>query len=151
MHTIDDTAVPSMLESRRIPGRRSFSGMAQFYLDHDVPADLAAFLSGAGYPTVPMRHLGTRRSPDSQHLLEAARSARTLVSHNKRDYLLLQDAWIGWSRAWSVDPHHSGMLLFPQISARRMFAAIRDLLAMSPELTNQVYLWTSQKTWEQAT
>lgn len=122
--------------------------MTGFYLDHDVPTDLAVFLTGAGYPSVTVRQLGTRTSPDSFHLLEAARSGRVLVSHNKRDYILLNDAWLRWSREWSIRPIHSGILLVPQISTTRLFAAIIELLDSGPDLTNRIYRWTSAGRWE---
>jgi predicted nuclease of predicted toxin-antitoxin system len=125
--------------------------VAAFYLDHDVPNDLAAFLQAAGHSAVTVRNLGTRRDKDSQHLLAAARSGRILITHNRDDYVLLQDAWVRWSVAWSVNPSHAGILIIPQMSARRMSAEIVSLVDSGPVLTNALYVWDRTAGWVRST
>jgi len=44
-------------------------------------------------------------------LLYAAERGWTIVTHNGKDFRLLQDAWLLWSHHWGKSRRHSGILV----------------------------------------
>lgn len=62
---------------------------------------------------VTAHELGLDAAPDGQQLLAAQSAQRILVSHNRKDFRLLHDAWYRWAEAWGVQPDHAGSLIVP--------------------------------------
>ncbi len=58
--------------------------------------------------------LGLHLAPDGHHLLMAAQAGRIFVTHNAKDFITMQDAWVRWSGAWGVTLMHAGILVIPQ-------------------------------------
>ena len=88
--------------------------MAGFHLDHDVSRYLVAPLRAFGRNVATARELGLEAATDGRQLLAAADAGRTLVSHNRKDFELLHDAWLRWTEAWNVQQQHEGVLILPQ-------------------------------------
>lgn len=76
--------------------------MALLYVDHDVSVLVAPLLRAKGHDIVVTSELGLGGESDSNHLLRAAQEGRILVSHNQRDYMLLNRAWLDWTEGWPV-------------------------------------------------
>ncbi len=87
--------------------------MAAFHLDHNVSAILAPLLLSGGHIATTAREMGMETARDERILLTAANCALIVVTHNVKDFRLLPDAWLRWSRAWRVEPIHAGILLIP--------------------------------------
>ena len=75
--------------------------MPSFYLDHDLDRRVPAALEAYGYSVVRTRELGLERAGDATQVLRASQDNRIFVTHNGRDFKLLQRAW----RLWAVPFH----------------------------------------------
>ena len=77
--------------------------MADFYLDNDVSLRLAPLLRSVGHRVTTTRELGLSAASDDAQLLTAARNGWILITHNRRDFMMLHDAWRTWPRvAWAA-------------------------------------------------
>jgi len=127
-----------------------------FFLDEDVCARLADSLRDMGY-TVTDTHDERREGiRDPRQLLFAAERNLTVITHNRRDFLLLHDAWLTWTHEWQVNRRHSGILVLDQlppsdlpIAARAIHAHATNLDDASPG--NTLYSWTRAAGWSNTT
>jgi hypothetical protein len=125
--------------------------VAGFYLDHNVAADVARLLRGSNHAVITAHDQGLGAAGDDEHLLLAAQRGWTLVTHNRKDFLLLHDAWRHWASAWGVAEPHAGILIVPQppgASHAQIAAALEALISGGPSLTNQLYLWRPASGWQ---
>ncbi|CAN5824575.1 hypothetical protein BH23CHL2_BH23CHL2_08760 [soil metagenome] len=76
--------------------------MARFYLDHDIHRLLSRLIIEHGHDATTAYQEGTSRYRDSEHLLFASTIGRILLTGNRRDFLELHYAWLGWTRAWGI-------------------------------------------------
>lgn len=127
--------------------------MASFYCDEDVRVEVADFLIQTGHrawTTVGERRLGAW---DSDQLRYASDHGWTLITHNRRDFHTLHDAWLQWSPFWREQQPHGGMLILDHgYPAGVTIEAIRVLLADVPAtLHGFTYDWFARDggTWEQ--
>ena len=63
---------------------------------------------------------------------------------NRKDYVLLHDAWQHWSRRWGIQPEHAGILVVDNtwsstIVAERVYAFF---MAGQP-IANRLYRWVA--------
>ena len=82
-------------------------GLHAFYLDEDA-AGQRTRLEQLGYGFVLATSELRRGSTDAQQLARAQSLGRTLVTFNRRDYLLVHEAWL------LAGGHHSGILTSTQ-------------------------------------
>ena len=90
--------------------------MADIYLDEDVDIALAAELQGRGHAAITTIELGNNAAVGGAQLLLAAKRNCILVTHNKRDFVVLHDGWRLWTADWQVGVRHPGILVIPQRS-----------------------------------
>lgn len=116
-----------------------------FHLDQDIGRKLKDHLN-AHYsdPNCAKTavELGLHLAPDGHHLLMAAQASRIFVTHNARDFITMQDAWVRWSAAWDVTSMHAGILIIhqgwpPQHAARE----IARFLGNRASLPNDIYAY----------
>jgi len=127
--------------------------MASFYCDEDIRVEVADFLIQTGHrawTTVGERRLGAW---DSDQLRYASDYGWTLITHNRRDFHTLHDAWSQWSPFWREQRSHGGMLILDQgYPAQITIAAIQTLLTTPPlSLAGHTYDWFARGggVWEQ--
>ena len=124
--------------------------MARFYLDEDVKVLLAPYLEEAGHSALTAVEAGNLQAWDADELSFAVRRRRILITHNRRDYRALHEAWVRWRRG----PHH-GILTLEQPLGYRAADYVRvilDFLATAPpSLDNRMYDWFARRdpAWEQ--
>lgn len=128
--------------------------MAHIYLDADVKDIYAAMLTDLGHVVTTTAELGRRRADDAEQLAYAARHGLILVTHNTKDYLLLQHAWRVWFEVWPVEPRplHSGILGIPQVIGDgiiKMADEIARFLRSTSLLTNRYYECSVGHVWVQ--
>ena len=126
--------------------------MARLYLDSDVSVRLAPLLQAAGHDAVTAANQGRRRATDEEQLLAAAQQGRILVTHNRKDFVLLHAAWQRWPTAWGVSaPAHAGILVLDQAREPELTVALATLLAVTPPvpLSNALYWWRFLGGWHQ--
>ncbi len=116
-----------------------------FHLDQDVGRKLKDHLN-AHYsdPTCAKTaaELGLHLASDGHHLLMAAQADRIFVTHNAKDFMTMQDAWVRWSKAWGVAPTHAGILIIAQawtpiVAAREIAQFLGDRVSLS----NAIYAY----------
>ncbi len=116
--------------------------MAALFLDNDVSVRLAVLLNSEGHDVTTARQERRRSASDAEQLLRASEQGRILVTHNTNDYVLLHDAWLLWSSAWGIEPHHAGILTIPQshhVPVDRMARDIDRLLQSGTTVVDRLY------------
>ncbi len=117
----------------------------KFHLDQDIGRKLKDHLN-AHYSdpncAKTAAELGLHLAPDGHHLLMAAQADRIFVTHNAKDFITMQDAWVRWSGAWDVTPMHAGILIIPQVWIP-LYAAreIARFLGTRASLPNEIYAY----------
>lgn len=122
-----------------------------FYLDQNVSHFLVAELEQRGHlvsTTTAERRVG---APDPHQLLYAAERNWTLVTHNRKDFWMLHDAWLRWSRRWGVRPRHAGIIVI-QLYADQSFSEIAEnisnlLTDPDSSLDTALYDWRRSTGW----
>jgi hypothetical protein len=72
------------------------------------------------------------------------------VTCNRKDYVLLHDAWQHWSRRWGVLAEHPGILLVDNAWPAALIAErVHAFFAVPRPLTNRLYRWVGGRGWEQ--
>lgn len=122
--------------------------MTDFYLDHNVARGVAPELRSRGHTARTASDIGLDAAGDDEHLIVAAQNGWTLITHNRKDFALLHDAWQRWTNVWQVPERHAGILLVPQTWPADQIAREIDLFVQTPQLlTNQLYEWRSSRGW----
>jgi hypothetical protein len=127
--------------------------MADFYLDHNVAAELRDLLRGLGHTVRTADELGLAAATDDEHLLLASEHAWIFITNNKKDFILLHGAWKRWAAAWGVTPQHFGILIMPQegpgiLPRARVAQAIEDLVRSGVQLSNECHEWRPSSGWQ---
>lgn len=124
--------------------------MARLYLDYNIAIDVQAALVALGHMA---DH--TRESPrmmeakDGHQLLYAVERGSILLTHDRKDFPTIHDAWRRWSAAWGCGPPHAGVLMVEQRVPPEMLADVVDKLINSgAPLVNELYNWTPATGWE---
>ncbi len=113
--------------------------MAIFYLDNDVSADLITLLARDRHTVITTRQLGLTTNNDAAQLLAAVQHQATLVTHNKRDFVLVHKAWHALASYWGHADRHPGILILPQGDPPQLHQYLTAFLGSSLPLENQCY------------
>ena len=91
--------------------------MSAFYLDEDVDRAYIALFEAKRLTALTTAQARRLRAHDDVQLLTATDFGRILLTHNARDFLLLDRAWRSLAQRWQVDvSNHSSILVVPQTS-----------------------------------
>jgi hypothetical protein len=116
-----------------------------FYLDNDVALGLQPLLEHLGHRAISTRTLGMTRARDDQQLLIAHFHGAILITHNVKDFVLLQHAWSSWPPALGMQfPTHPGILVLQQgTGIEHQAAALHALLsdARPTPVAGQLLRW----------
>jgi hypothetical protein len=128
--------------------------MAELDLDADIDGRFVSPLRVAGNTVLVTAELGRRRAHDDEQLMFAAEHGLILITHNVKDYLLLQRAWRHWPDVWGVEPRplHAGILAVPQVSEEHivfMADVIDQFIRSGAVLANRFYEWQWGREWVQ--
>jgi hypothetical protein len=123
--------------------------MAAFYTDENVTLKLAGFLRQRGHACATTHEERRLSAPDPHQLLYAANRGWMLITHNRRDFALLHDAWLLWSNDWGVAPQHAGILnLEPLDDADEMARVVHELVSLpGVALANRLFDWKPETGW----
>lgn len=122
--------------------------MADFYFDHNISVEIARLLRVSGHTALTADEIGLRAAKDDEHFLVAAERDLIPVTHNRKDFELLHDAWRRWSAAWGVAPLHAGVLIVAQLNPTwvpRIAQAMATFIETDPPLANMLYTWSPAK------
>lgn len=124
--------------------------MADFYLDNDVTISLAPELRSRGHDARTTRDLGLQSATDGRQLLHATQNGWIFVTHNRKHFVVLHEAWMEWTGAWQVPERHAGIIVLPHgIPARDMAREIDQFLHRAHPFANHLYEWTPHGGWRQ--
>ena len=124
--------------------------MALFFLDNDFPLGAGDELRRLGHDVASARSTNREDRHDEEQLLYAATENRILITHNRRDFRLLHRAWLRWSRTWSVQQAHAGILVLPQGRTYQEYGAVIDsYLSQRGAVINELHLCDSTSRWTQ--
>ena len=116
--------------------------MADLYADHNVARPIVFLLRALGHVVTSTQDMGLARATDDVQLLMAAQRGWIVLTHNRRDFVLLDDAWRRWSGAWGVAPRHPGIVVAPQEWPHaRVAGEVDAFLRSTPPLENELYTW----------
>ena len=125
--------------------------MTDFFLDADVDPVLGDLLEVKGHTARTTRHVGRHDASDDQQLLLATDLGRLLVTHNKRNFVLLYRAWRSLSARWGVAPEeHAGIIALPQPPAllpRRAAIEIDNLVRGARNLWGRFFEYDLKWGW----
>lgn len=125
--------------------------MAALYIDHNVSRETSARLRQSGHTVLETRERGAVRATDDEQLLIAASENWVLITHNRKDFELLHDAWRRWSAAWKIAPTHAGILVLPQEAPWTpaiLATEIESFLLSGVALNTELYQLKTSGTWE---
>lgn len=90
--------------------------MADLLLDADIDdKTMVPLLVAKRLTAWPTWQVGRPTARDDEQLLRATDLHRFLVTHNRKDYVLLAHAWRSLAQRWSVAPEdHAGIIVIPQ-------------------------------------
>lgn len=117
--------------------------MAAFYTDEDVALALAELLADARTLDIETAHAAHQLEQlDDAQFLYAVQHDRTFITHNRKDYTLIHDAWLLWNDAagGALGDHH-GVLILRQDQPDELANRIDEFLNTNPVLTNEAYWW----------
>jgi len=126
------------------------------YMDEDVPLDVAIHFRLRRHDAVAAAELGHKGLSDPRQPAFALLEDRVLVTCNRRDFLLLHETLVIWSREHpSLErPIHAGILILPngrEIGYRGMvemlegFAQHRE----AERLAGRLFRWRAATAWEE--
>jgi predicted nuclease of predicted toxin-antitoxin system len=122
--------------------------VVDIYLDHNVSLRLGSMLQQFGHDVVATRDRWTGRLTDDALLLDAVQSHRMLITHNRRDFVLLHDAWQSWPAAFGTRlPEHPGILVLDAASEQQLARVISDVLNAAP-MSRQLFWWRRTRGWQ---
>ena len=125
--------------------------MADLCLDEDVHVAFAPFLQLHDHTTLTSQAAGRLGAHDDDQLLWATHLGRLLVTHNRKDYLLLARAWRSFARRWGVEPEqHAGIIVIPQpalLPPPRAAAEIDHLIRGERDLWGRLFDYDRRWGW----
>lgn len=124
--------------------------MATFYADENISSQLNDALRALGHTVFATFEEGRSGATDGSQLLFAAEREWIILTHNRADFILLQDAWHLWAHAWRIDPKHTGIVIVEPTHASRypeMAILINDIHQQNT-LTNTLFAWKRTAGWE---
>jgi Domain of unknown function (DUF5615) len=126
--------------------------LARLYSDHNVSHYIGPLLWTLGHDLVFSRDIGATSLTDDALLLSTVRANRMFITHNRKDFRMLHDAWVTWPVAFGMAlPPHPGILILDQAPPETLARVLADFLDVtSPEqLANAIFWWHRHDGWRQ--
>jgi hypothetical protein len=126
--------------------------LARLCLDHNVSHDVRAPLNRDGHDVIAVRDVSGERLPDDALMLTTVRLNRIFVTHNRKDFKMLNDAWLTWPAAFGmVLPAHPGILALDTAPPQTLARVLAEFLATTPpeRLRNVILWWHRHDGWRQ--
>jgi hypothetical protein len=129
-------------------------------LDEGVSHPLASLLRSHGYDADSATELGRLGLTDVQVLVQAVLHGQVRVTHNKKDFRMLHEAWITWRRRWTAEvvqaigvqvtlSGHAGILLVPQLPNLNLARIIEPFADANASLPDRLFAWNAAKGWHE--
>jgi hypothetical protein len=116
--------------------------MADLYSDRDIGRGVSLGLRALGHTVITTEELGLDTATDDVQFLTALQRQRVLLTHNRKDFRLLHDAWRNWTNYWGIAQPHAGIVVPIQgWQPEREIAEIDALLRQIESFENELYTW----------
>ena len=123
--------------------------MANFHLDECVDPKVKIHLKALGHTAFTTREIGLAGRSDPVHLLAAAQNSRVFLTHNGKDFKMLQEAWKLWSRAWRTTQEHAGIIVIPHGTSPWEAQMAHNFLGLGFSVRNNLFICDSGGSWVQ--
>lgn len=132
----------------------------RFVFDENVSRPVALALRAEGHDVEAAADVDRLRLSDVQVLVRAAESGQALVTHNKRDFAALHEAWMHWRARWEAEAErmlgvqvrfsrHSGIPLVPGLSIDELVVALRELDGQHGTLDDRLFEFSRSLGWRE--
>jgi len=126
-----------------------------FFLDENVAEPLGHHLDSLGHDILSARAAGMKGASDFRQLLYCARSTRTMVTYDVKDFELLHETWMVLAREWQVDRmviHHGILIIPPPSRLSNSSASVEiDTLERIGPLADRLVAWKPSEGWREGT
>lgn len=122
-----------------------------FYLDEDVPHELAGALRAIAYEANSVKELGALGLTDARQLLKAVDLGRTVITYNSKDFKLLHETLSLWSNRWRItaDAWHHGILILPHLPVSELVPIINEFASQWFNIENRLFVWDRRSGWQE--
>jgi hypothetical protein len=131
-------------------------------LDENVSHPLASMLRSLGYDADSASELGRLQLRDPLVLAAAVDAGQTVVTHNLRDFALLQEDWHPLRRRWESEAAsqagrplafsgHRGILMLPHVANAILAPAIASIVDGGRPLADRLFVWSQRERWVEVT
>jgi predicted nuclease of predicted toxin-antitoxin system len=79
------------------------------YVDEDVPLSFSQALRNRGVDSVTTQESGNKGLSDAEQLAYSAQNLRTIITHNKKDFILLHNEYARFGKM------HAGIIVADQL------------------------------------
>jgi hypothetical protein len=127
--------------------------LARLCLDHNVSHDLCPLLGRAGHDAITVRDISGERLHDDVLFLTTVRLNRVFITHNRKDFRLLHDAWVTWPVAFAMAlPPHPGILVLDAAPHQILAGVIGSFLERTPieRLVSTIFWWRRHGGWDRS-
>jgi hypothetical protein len=131
-----------------------------FALDEDVSHPVARLLRRIGHVAESATELDRLGLRDVQVLLRATERNQTVVTHNKKDFELLHEAWVTWRRRWMAEAEtakglpvplsrHVGIVIVPHLPNHELVRILSDFASTAEAVDDKLFTWSQEQGWEE--
>ncbi len=123
-----------------------------FYVDENVAVGVETALRIHGHIVTSTYDARRTGATDGSQLLYAAIHNWVLLTHNRKDFYLLHDAWLLWRHHWGIRPTHAGIIVIEQplgVPNTALAETVhRFVTARAEPLTGELVSWRRDVGWE---
>jgi hypothetical protein len=122
-----------------------------YYTDEDLQYDLGAAFRSEGNDAETVKDHRTFGWSDARQLFLAVDLGRTMITSNKKDFILLHEALALWHRRWAVSQplRHHGIIIVPPMDIADIVSIVIDFTAGRNSLDNQCFLYDKRTGWKE--
>jgi predicted nuclease of predicted toxin-antitoxin system len=119
--------------------------VASLYADEDISPRVVRDLRTLNHDVWTTVERGRATATDGDQWLYASHHRRILLTHNKKDFLLLRDAWQRWAPARGVVLRHASILALDRWLVQGLAPIVDDFLRATPGLADggHLFRWNS--------
>ena len=99
----------------------------RFYLDEDVPVQLAKAMQQRGISVLTTQEAGMSESTDEQQVVFAVTQQRTILTHNKRDFVIIHKTYM------EIGKDHRGIIVADRNKVGELLRRVSKLWATVSE------------------
>lgn len=122
-----------------------------YYTDEDLQYDLSGAFRRAGYDAESVKDRRTFGWTDARQLFLAVELGHTMITSNKKDFILLHEALRLWHGRWEVSTplRHHGIIIVPHWDVADIVRLVLDFTENRDSLENECFLYDEYRGWKE--